>query len=168
LPDSTLYSNETFSTFCFPETFEKWDDVAHAIRYGRVWCIKAYRFLFLFFSIQQRRLTQVMDYHCIIPPLKKWRDTMVLCFVAVQMQYSLVMFPWKMANPGKGDTANAVLRADGGDDVNLVQQAYCNGHYGFEVKRCRTCCKLMACVTLSHVHYFNMMYQCYRHPQCLP
>ncbi len=36
-----------------------------------------------------------------------------------------------MAKPGRGDAANALIRASGGDDVNLVQQAYYNGHYGF-------------------------------------
>ena len=39
--------------------------------------------------------------------------------------------PWKMARPGRGDAADALVRAAGGDDVNLVQQAYYNGHYGF-------------------------------------
>ena len=39
--------------------------------------------------------------------------------------------PWKMARPGWGDAADALVRAAGGDDVNLVQQAYYNGHYGF-------------------------------------
>ncbi len=40
--------------------------------------------------------------------------------------------PWKMCRPGRGDTAAALLaRAVGGADVNLIQQAYYNGHYGF-------------------------------------
>jgi hypothetical protein len=39
--------------------------------------------------------------------------------------------PWKMAQPGHGDAADTLVRAAGGDDVNLVQQAYYNGHYGF-------------------------------------
>ncbi len=39
--------------------------------------------------------------------------------------------PWKMCRPGRGDTAAALARAVGGADVNLVQQAYYNGHYGF-------------------------------------
>jgi hypothetical protein len=29
--------------------------------------------------------------------------------------------PWKMAKPGSGDAANALIRAAGGKDVNLVQ-----------------------------------------------
>jgi hypothetical protein len=36
-----------------------------------------------------------------------------------------------MAKPGSGDAANALIRAAGGEDVNLVQQAFYNGHYGF-------------------------------------
>jgi len=39
--------------------------------------------------------------------------------------------PWKMAWPGHGDAADALVRAAGGDNVNLVQQAYYNVHYGF-------------------------------------
>jgi hypothetical protein len=39
--------------------------------------------------------------------------------------------PWKMAKPGTGDAAAALLRAAGGDEVNQVQQAFYNGHYGF-------------------------------------
>jgi hypothetical protein len=39
--------------------------------------------------------------------------------------------PWKMAKPGSRDAANALIRAAGGDNVNLVQQAFYNGHYGF-------------------------------------
>jgi len=39
--------------------------------------------------------------------------------------------PWKMARPGRGEAAEALVQAAGSDDVNLVQQAYYNGHYGF-------------------------------------
>jgi hypothetical protein len=37
--------------------------------------------------------------------------------------------PWKMARPGRGDASAALVRAAGGVDINLVQQAYYNGHY---------------------------------------
>jgi hypothetical protein len=36
-----------------------------------------------------------------------------------------------MESHGKWLAADAIMRAAGGDDVNLVQQAYYNGHYGF-------------------------------------
>lgn len=39
--------------------------------------------------------------------------------------------PWRLAKPGTGDAAAALVRAAGGDDVNLVQRSYYNGHYGF-------------------------------------
>jgi hypothetical protein len=39
--------------------------------------------------------------------------------------------PWKTTRPGRGETAQALVAAVGGDDINLVQQAYSNGHYGF-------------------------------------
>jgi hypothetical protein len=37
----------------------------------------------------------------------------------------------KIAKPGWSDTVDALVRAAGGDDVNVVQQAYYSGHYGF-------------------------------------
>jgi hypothetical protein len=64
--------------------------------------------------------------------------------------------PWKMARPGQGDAADALVRAAGGDDVNLVQQAYYNGHYGLLVERCSMCCREMACATLLHSHCIIM------------
>jgi hypothetical protein len=39
--------------------------------------------------------------------------------------------PWRLAKPGTGDAAAALVHAAGGDDVNLVQRSYYNGHYGF-------------------------------------
>jgi hypothetical protein len=36
-----------------------------------------------------------------------------------------------MARPGHGQAAEVLHRAVGGGNVNLVQQAYYNGHYGF-------------------------------------
>jgi hypothetical protein len=36
-----------------------------------------------------------------------------------------------MARPGRGQAAEVLRRAVGGGDVNLVQQAYYNGHNGF-------------------------------------
>jgi hypothetical protein len=37
----------------------------------------------------------------------------------------------KLCRPGSGCAAEALARAADGQDVNLVQQAYYNGHYGF-------------------------------------
>lgn len=31
--------------------------------------------------------------------------------------------PWKMARPSRGDAADALVRAAGGNDINLVQQS---------------------------------------------
>jgi hypothetical protein len=36
-----------------------------------------------------------------------------------------------MTRPGRGDAAAALVRNVGENNVNLVQQAYYNGHYGF-------------------------------------
>ncbi len=60
--------------------------------------------------------------------------------------------PWKMAKPGRGDAANVLIRAVGGDDVNLVQQAYYNGHYGF------------SCAEVQHVLQADGMCYSFTHP----
>jgi hypothetical protein len=39
--------------------------------------------------------------------------------------------PWKMARPGCGDASAPLVRATGGNNIDLVQQAYYNGHNGF-------------------------------------
>jgi len=111
---------------------DKWEDVARLMRRGRVWCINISRQIFSLISQHYRRLVQVLDYHRIIPLLEEWSDTMVLYSGCCR---DVLFFtdgkPWKMAKPGRGDTADALVRAAGGDDVNLLQQAYYNGHYGF-------------------------------------
>jgi hypothetical protein len=111
---------------------DKWDDLSRALRRGRVWCIKIYREIFSLLNQHYRKLVQVLDYHRIIPLLEDWSFTMV--------QYSgccpdVLFFtdgkPWKLAKPGTGDAATALVQAAGGHDVNLVQRSYYNGHYGF-------------------------------------
>jgi hypothetical protein len=111
---------------------DKWDDAPHALKRGCVWRIKIYRQIFLMLGQHYWKLVQVLDYHCIIPLLEDWPFTMVqysgccpdvLCFTDGK--------PWKMAKPGTGDAAAALLPAAGGHDVNLVQRSYYYGHYGF-------------------------------------
>jgi hypothetical protein len=88
--------------------------------------------LFSLFARNYRKLVQVLDYRRIIPLLAEWSDNMV----AYTGCCPDVLFftdgkPWNMAKPGSGDAANALIRAAGGEDVNLVQQAFYNGHYRF-------------------------------------
>jgi hypothetical protein len=74
----------------------------------------------------------VLDYWHIIPLLKEWSDTMVIhCGCCPDVIFFTDGKPGRMARPGRGDAATALVGAAGGDDVNLVQQAYYNGHYGF-------------------------------------
>jgi hypothetical protein len=56
---------------------DTWDDVAHTIRRGRVWCINIYRKIFSLLAHHYRRLVQVLDYRRIIPLLADWSDEMV-------------------------------------------------------------------------------------------
>jgi hypothetical protein len=62
----------------------------------------------------------------------------------------------QMARPGRGDAATALVGAAGGDDVNLVQQAYYNGHYGFvgakvqHVLQANGMCYSFTCPLRSH------------------
>jgi hypothetical protein len=121
-----------FLMLCRWNKADNWEDVSRIMWRGRVWCIKIYRSLFSLVSRYYRRLVQVLDYRLILPLLSEWSDNMV----AYTGCCPKVLFftdgkPWKMAKPGSRDDANALIRAAGGDDVNLVQQAFYNGHYGF-------------------------------------
>jgi hypothetical protein len=111
---------------------DTWDDVAHEVQRGRVWCINIYRRIFSLLSPHYRRLVQVLDYRRIIPLLADWSDELVYNTGCTP---DVIFFtdgkPWKMTRPGRGATAQALLAAVGGDDNNLIQQAYYNGHYGF-------------------------------------
>jgi hypothetical protein len=111
---------------------DKWEDVSHVVRRGRVWGIKIYKELFSLLAQHYRRLVQVLDYRRIILLLEEWSDSMVMYTGCCR---DVLFFtdgkPWKMAKPGTGDAAAALERAAGGDQVNQVQQAFYNDHYGF-------------------------------------
>ncbi len=78
------------------------------------------------------RLVQVLDYQRIIPLLDFWSDEMVF---NTGCSLDVIFFtdgkPWKTARPGHGATAPALAAATGGNNINLMQQANYNGHYGF-------------------------------------
>ncbi len=108
---------------------DKWEDVSRVVQWGRVWCIKIYRELFSLLIQHYRWLVQVLDYRRIIPLLEEWRDSMVMYTGCCRdVLYFTDGKPWKMAKPGTGDAAAALVRAAGGDQVNQVQQAFYNGH----------------------------------------
>jgi hypothetical protein len=72
------------------------------------------------------------DCRRIIPLLAVWSDEMVF---NTGCSLDVIFFtdgkPWKTAHPGHGATAQALVAATVGDDTNLMQWAYYNGHYGF-------------------------------------
>ena len=109
--------------------------------------------VFSLISQHYRRLVQVLDYHRIIPLLEEWSDTMVLYSGCCR---DVLFFtdgkPWKMAKPGRGDTADALVRAAGGDDINCSSRPITMAIMGSLVQKSSMCCKLMACVTPSNVH----------------
>jgi hypothetical protein len=73
-----------------------------------------------------------LDYRRIIPLLAEWSDQMEL---NTRCTPDVIFFTngklWKTTHPGRGLTAQALVTAAGGDNVNMMQQAYFNGHYGF-------------------------------------
>jgi hypothetical protein len=79
-----------------------------------------------------RRLVQVLDYRRIIPLLAVWSDEKGF---NTGCSLDVIFFtdgkPWKTARPWHGATAQALVAATGGDDINLMQWVYYNGHYGF-------------------------------------
>ena len=75
-----------------------------------------------------------MGCHCIIPLLEEWIDTMVIyggCCADVLFL--------KMAKRVRRDAAGALVLAAGGDDINLLQEAYYNGSYGFSLVKVSMC-----------------------------
>ncbi len=129
-------ASKTLALFVMLRRWQKadtWDDVAHAVCRGRVWCIKIYRKIFSLLSLHYRRLVQVLDYRRILPLLADWSDELV--YNTDGCTPDVLFFtdgkPWKTTRPGRGETAQALVAVVGGDDINLVQQAYYNGHYGF-------------------------------------
>jgi hypothetical protein len=132
---SRCSTSKTLALFIMLRRWQKadtWDDVAHEVQRGRVWCIDIYHKMFSLLSLHYRRLVQVLDYRRIIPLLADWSDELVYNTGCTP---DVIFFtdgkPWKMTRPGRGVTAQALLAAAGGDDINLIQRAYYNGHYGF-------------------------------------
>jgi cyanate lyase len=55
---------------------DTWDDASHALRRGRVWCVKIYWAVFQLLADNYRRLVQVLDYRHILPLLEEWSTEM--------------------------------------------------------------------------------------------
>jgi hypothetical protein len=111
---------------------DTWEDVSRFMRHRRVWCITVYCLIYQLAAQHCHRCVQVIDYRRILPLLSNWSGEIVWHSGCDQ---DVLFFtdgkPWKMAQPGHGQAAKGLCRAVGGDYVNLVQQAYYNGHYGF-------------------------------------
>ena len=80
-----------------------------------------------------RQLVKVIDYARVIPKFEEWVEIMNDRFP--EGEEDILYFtdgkPWKLSRPGKGQAANLIAQMAGSTDVNLVQRAYYNGHYGF-------------------------------------
>jgi hypothetical protein len=73
-------ASKTLTLFVMLRRWQKadtWDDVAHEVQCGHVWCIKIYRKIFSLLSIHNRQLVQVLDYRRLIPLLADWSDELV-------------------------------------------------------------------------------------------
>jgi hypothetical protein len=128
-------ASKTLTLFVMLRRWQKadtWDDVHHAVCRGRVWCITIYQKIFSLLSLHHSQLVQVLDYKKILPLLADWSDELVYYTACTP---DVLFFtdgkPWKTTRPDRGETVQALVAAVGGDDINLVQQAYYNGHYGF-------------------------------------
>ncbi len=134
-PETRCTSFKQLSIFLLLRRWNKadtWDDVSQVVHRGRVWCIKMYHEVFHLLSQHYQKLVQVIDYCRILPLLEDWSADMEhFSGCSPDILFFTDGKPWKMARPGQGDAAAALVRAAGGDEVNLVQQAYSNGHYGF-------------------------------------
>jgi len=155
--------------FCRCVIGKKQEDVSCVMRRGCVWCIKIYRSVFSLLSQHYRKLVQVLDYRRIIPLLEEWSESMVH---NTGCSPDVLFFsngkPWKVAKPGNGDAADALIRAAGGDQVNLIQQAFTMVIMVLLVPKYSISCKQMGFVTASLVHCIGMMPWYFKNPPCLP
>ena len=80
-----------------------------------------------------RQVVKVFDYARILPKLGEWCEIINDWFPLSEPDTILFTDgkPWKMSRPGKGEAARMITEMAGAEDVNLVQKAYYNGHYGF-------------------------------------
>ena len=78
-------------------------------------------------------LVKVIDYARIIPKLEEWCDIINDKFPNAEEDTFFFTDgkPWKLSRPGKGAGARVIAQIAGTTDINLVQKAYYNGHYGF-------------------------------------
>jgi hypothetical protein len=134
-PDTHCRSSKNLALFLLLWCWNKadtWEDVSRLLHHPRVWCIKIYHAIFNLLAIHYRKLVQVIDYCQIMPLLESWSADMVhFCGYAPDVLFFTDDKPWKMAQPGRSDASAGLVRAAGGNNINLVQQAYYNGHYGF-------------------------------------
>jgi hypothetical protein len=151
--------------FCRCVIGKKQEDVSCVMRRGCVWCIKIYRSVFSLLSQHYRKLVQVLDYRRIIPLLEEWSESMVH---NTGCSPDVLFFsngkPWKVAKPGNGDAADALIRAAGGDQVNLIQQAFTMVIMVLLVPKYSISCKQMGFVTASLVHCVGMMPWYFKNP----
>jgi hypothetical protein len=73
-------TSKTLALFVMLRKWQKadtWDDVAHAVHCGHVWCIKIYRKIFSLLSLHYRWLVRVLDYRRILLLLADRSDELV-------------------------------------------------------------------------------------------
>ena len=112
---------------------DTWDDVRKTVRRGRCYCVNMHYTLFYLLKENYERCTLVIDFRRLTPQLlDNWSETIEAHTGA---ERDIIFFcdgkAWKTCRPGRGKEARRIIRSIGEEDVNLMQKAYYNGHYGF-------------------------------------
>ena len=112
---------------------DTWDDVRRCVRRKRTWCMLVCEEVFKQLRDGCQLCVRVLDYRRLTGDLLElWSDTIHNYTGAERdVLYLADGKPWRLSRPGKGEAAQHFARAAGSNDVNLVQQAHYNGHYGF-------------------------------------
>ena len=103
-----------------------------------------------------------------MPLLEEWSDQLVWhCDSSHDVLFFIDGKPWKMCRPGTGDAAAALAEVVGAEDINFIQRAYYNGHYGFFVAKVQYVIQVdgiyylftcpLRCHDASVLHTFSML-----------
>ena len=109
-----------------------WKHVDNTFHRKRGWCMQIYQEIFAQLKDNYQVCVQVIDYRRILPKLGDWSNQMwAYCGCSRDTLFFTDGKPWRLSKPGKGRATQAFAEAATANDVNLVQQAFYNGHYGF-------------------------------------
>ena len=115
-----------FIMFRYWRVADTWEKVAKFFQAGRVWCIVIYKATINDLCFHYRQVVKVIDYARVTPKLEEWCNVVNEHFVGGEDDtlYFADRKPWKLSQPGEGQSCKAISEMANANNVNLVQKAY--------------------------------------------